>query len=211
MCIRDRDLLQRGDLVVVNNTRVRAARLLGRKEETGGVVEALILGRLDDGRWEALVRPARRLHAGTRLRFGNLRGSVLEDPVRGKALLDLESDDVEESIANYGEVPLPPYITSGPVDPEDYQTVFADKLGSAAAPTAGLHFSSSLLDHLAERGIDVATVDLQVGLDTFRPIETERVEDHEMHRERFSIPAETAAAVSAVRGRKGKVVAIGTT
>ena len=204
-------LLMSGDLVVVNNTRVRAARLHGRKEETGGAVEALILTRLDDGRWEALVRPARRLHAGTRLRFGELRGRILEDPVRGKALLELEGDDVEALIAAHGEVPFPPYITAGPSDPEDYQTVFADKVGSAAAPTAGLHFSAPVLAELADRGVDVATVDLQVGLDTFRPIDAEYVEHHEMHTERFSIPVETAAAVSEARSRGGRVVAIGTT
>ncbi|NOY56276.1 MAG: tRNA preQ1(34) S-adenosylmethionine ribosyltransferase-isomerase QueA [Actinobacteria bacterium] len=204
-------LLMSGDLVVVNNTRVRAARLHGHKEETGGAVEALILTRLDDGRWEALVRPARRLRAGTRLRFGELRGRILEDPVRGKALLDLEGDDIEALIAAHGEVPLPPYITAGPSDPEEYQTVFADKVGSAAAPTAGLHFSGPVLAELGDRGVGVATVDLQVGLDTFRPIDTEYVEHHEMHTERFSIPVETAAAVSETRRRGGRVVAIGTT
>jgi len=204
-------LLTSGDLVVVNNTRVRAARLHGRKEETGGAVEALILTRLDDGRWEALVRPARRLHAGTRLRFGELRGRILEDPVRGKVLLELEGDDIEAMIAVHGEVPFPPYITAGPSDPEEYQTVFADKVGSAAAPTAGLHFTAPVLAALADRGVDVATVDLQVGLDTFRPIDTEHVEHHEMHTEHFSIPVETATAVSGARRRGGRVVAIGTT
>ncbi|NIA24753.1 MAG: tRNA preQ1(34) S-adenosylmethionine ribosyltransferase-isomerase QueA [Gammaproteobacteria bacterium] len=204
-------LLTPGDLVVVNNTRVRAARLHGRKEETGGAVEALILTRSDDGHWEALVRPARRLHEGTRLRFGDLRGRILEEPVRGKALLEFEGSDIEALIAAHGEVPLPPYITAGPSDPEDYQTVFADKVGSAAAPTAGLHFSAPVLAELADRGVDVATVDLQVGLDTFRPIDTEHVEHHEMHTERFSVPVATAAAVAEARRRGGRVVAIGTT
>jgi len=204
-------MLNSGDLVVVNDTKVRAARLFGRKERTGGAVEALILSRLEDGRWEALVRPARRLRAGTVVQFGELRGRLVDDPVRGRVLLDFEGDDVEALIDAHGEVPLPPYITARPIDPESYQTVFADKVGSAAAPTAGLHFSASLLSELSERGIGVATVDLQVGLDTFQPIDTALVEDHKMHAEKFTIPSETTTAVAETHERGSKVVAIGTT
>jgi S-adenosylmethionine:tRNA ribosyltransferase-isomerase len=203
-------LLDEGDLVVVNTTRVRAARLRGHKEGTGGAVEALLLRRDDDGTWEALVRPARRLKVGTSLRLGSLRGDVLETPENGRTRLRLDGPDVEVVIANEGEIPLPPYI-DGPVDPAAYQTVFADEVGSAAAPTAGLHFTPHLLRGLVERGIGLATLDLQVGVDTFRPIGEEAVEDHVMHEEHYDIPEATARAVEEVHRRGRRVVAIGTT
>ncbi len=205
------NVLEPGDLVVINTTRVRAARLLGTKENTGGAVEALLLGEVENGLWEALVRPSRRLRAGTLLRFGRLGARMVSDPIQGKALLELQGDDIEGLIAAYGEVPLPPYITEGPVDPGSYQTVYADRLGSAAAPTAGLHFTEALLERLADRGVSVASVDLQVGVDTFRPIEEDVLEDHVMHSETFTIPAGTAEAVTETRKRGSRVVAIGTT
>ncbi|MCJ7726812.1 MAG: tRNA preQ1(34) S-adenosylmethionine ribosyltransferase-isomerase QueA, partial [Acidimicrobiia bacterium] len=203
-------LLNPGDLVVVNRTRVRRARLLGHREN-GGKVEALLLGPLGDSRWEALVRPARRLRQGDRLTFGGIRAKVAEDPIAGKAVLHLEAPDAEAAIAATGTMPLPPYFKGSLDDDERYQTVFADRLGSAAAPTAGLHFTGELFDALAIGGVQRAFVDLEIGLDTFRPISSETLEGHAMHTEKYRVDEEAAAAVADTRRRGGEIVAIGTT
>jgi len=204
------DLVGPGDLVVVNRTRVRRARLLGHKE-TGGKVEVLLLSPLGDGRWEALVRPARRLRPGTRLRFDAIDAEVVEGPTDGKAVLQVEAADVEAAIDASGIMPLPPYFKGVLEDDDRYQTVFADRVGSAAAPTAGLHFTQGVLDGLAARGVQRAFVDLEIGLDTFRPISSEMIEDHSMHTERYRVGEDTAAAVASTRRNGGEVVAIGTT
>lgn len=203
-------LVDPGDLVVVNRTRVRRARLLGHREN-GGKVEALLLGPLGDGRWEALVRPARRLREGDRLSFGEIRARLTADPVAGKAVLFLEAPDPEEAIAATGVMPLPPYFKGVLDDDERYQTVFADRLGSAAAPTAGLHFTKGVFDALAARGVETAYVDLEIGLDTFRPISAETLEGHTMHTEQYRVDEAAATAVAEARRRGGLVVAIGTT
>ncbi|MPZ52703.1 MAG: tRNA preQ1(34) S-adenosylmethionine ribosyltransferase-isomerase QueA [Acidimicrobiia bacterium] len=206
------DLLDPGDLVVVNETRVRSARLHGRKAKTGAKVEALVLRRVGPGVWEALLRPARRLRVGTVLDFGALRAEVLTTPVEGLATILLEGDDDPEIlIEEVGETPLPPYINRRLPDGERYQTMFARELGSAAAPTAGLHFTKTVVTGLEERGIAIAPVELKVGIDTFRPIETEDISEHVMHRERISIPEGTATAIASTRAEGGRVVAIGTT
>jgi len=207
------DLLDPGDLVVVNRTRVRRARLLGVKEGSGGRVEALLLRTLDGGLWEALVRPARRLRAGSRLRFGGLRATVVDDPVDGRVTLAIDAGDtpVETAIERWGLTPLPPYFHGTLGDPERYQTVYAEPTGSAAAPTAGLHFTPEVLGRLQDRGIRRVAIELDIGVDTFRPIATEDVETHRMHSERFRVGEEAAAAVADTRGRGGRVVAIGTT
>lgn len=206
-------LLRRGDLVVVNRTRVRQARLQGRREGTGGRVEALLLRPCGGGRWQALVRPARRLRAGEKVRFGGITATLVSDPEAGEAVLALDAGGVplEEALGRWGEVPLPPYFKGRLADPERYQTVYSAGVGSAAAPTAGLHFTSGLLEALGESGIGVAAVELDIGLDTFRPIGVERLEDHQMHRESYLLPPETAAAVEEARRRGGRVVAVGTT
>ena len=205
-------LLEEGDLLVVNRTRVRAARLVGRKIPTGGRVEALLARRLSSHRWEALVRPARRLRAGVRLEFGSLRGEMVTDPVDGVAELTLAGEgEVEDLVEEIGEVPLPPYITRTLSDPERYQTVYSSRPGSAAAPTAGLHFTPQLLDRLARRGVERAEIDLEVSWATFRPIGVERVGDHPMGAERYRIPPEAERAVHRCRERGGRVVAVGTT
>lgn len=205
-------LLGPGDLVVVNRTRVRRARLLGHKEGSGGRVEALLLRPTPRG-WEALLRPARRLRPGSRLRFGGIRATVVEGPERGEAVLALDSGEVplEEALDCWGQVPLPPYFTGRLDDPERYQTVYAGRPGSAAAPTAGLHFTPGVLRHLEDRGIEVAAVDLDIGVDTFRPIAEARLAEHRMHREDYTVGEEAAAAVAAARRRRGRVVAVGTT
>jgi S-adenosylmethionine:tRNA ribosyltransferase-isomerase len=206
------DLLAPGDLVVVNRTRVRRARLLGRKEGSQGRVEALLLRPVAGG-WEALVRPARRLRPGSRLAFGGIRATVLAGPDEGQALLALDSGEVplEAALERWGEMPLPPYFTGRLADPERYQTVYAARAGSAAAPTAGLHFTPAVLNQLGERGIEVASVDLGIGVDTFRPIAVASLEEHRMHREDYLVDEAAAGAVAAARRRGGRVVAVGTT
>lgn len=205
-------LLQPGDLVVVNRTRVRHARLRGVKSESGGAVEALLLRHLPDGHWEALVKPARRLRPGVDLVFGDLRATIVDGPRQGLAVLDLIAPgDLEKAIEQAGTVPLPPYITTELHDPGRYQTIFADRPGSAAASTAALHFTDEVVAGLSQRGIELATVELHVGLDTFRPIATESIDDHRMHSEWYDLPEETARAVEQARARDGRVVAIGTT
>ena len=206
-------LLRPGDLLVVNRTRVRRARLRGHREATGGRAEALLLRPESDGRWEALVRPGRRLRAGERLRFGEMAATVLEARGEGEVLLALDTGGLplDEALARWGEVPLPPYFKGRLEDPERYQTVYAAGAGSAAAPTAGLHFTPEVLAAAGERGIALAAVDLDIGVDTFRPIAAARLEDHRMHRESYAVPEETAAAVAAARARRGRVVAVGTT
>ena len=207
------DLLDPADLVVVNRTRVRRARLIGRKEETGGRVEALLLAPIGGDRWEALMRPARRLRHGTALRFGNLRAVVEGDPVEGRVMLALDAgeQDVESAIESSGTIPLPPYFHGRLDDPERYQTVYGEQATSAAAPTAGLHFTPAVLSRLTERGIAVAGIDLDIGIDTFRPIAAGDLEGHRMHSEHYRVGEETAAALGAARAGGGRVVAIGTT
>lgn len=205
-------LLAPGDLLVINDTRVRAARLFADKDPGGGKVEVLLLDRMDSVRWSGLVRPARRVRPGTRLVCGSMRIEVLTRPTDGMVTLAVEADtDIEEAIAASGVMPLPPYIQEPLDDPDLYQTVYAASPGSAAAPTAGLHFTPELLEHVADAGIDVHRIELRVGIGTFRPIATDRVEDHRMHAEWVSVPAATVTAVEAARARGGRVVAVGTT
>lgn len=205
------DLLRPGDLVVVNETRVRAARLIGQRRETGGRVELLILDQLDDGSWAALARPARRLRPGVEIDFEGLNATVLDEPKAGKVRILFDAADPERAISGAGTVPLPPYFAGELDDPERYQTMFAAAIGSAAAPTAGLHFTEEVTRRLEERDIPVVTVDLHVSLDTFRPMEVEDVADHDMHSEWCAVSSTTAEAVAITRGRRGRVVAIGTT
>lgn len=205
-------LLDPGDVVVINDTRVRAARLRGHRRPSGGAVELLLLGRRGK-HWEALVRPARRLGAGAIIDFGRMSARLETDPVDGlvEVTLDTSEDCVEDIVAAVGEVPLPPYIHEPLSDPGRYQTVFARRVGSAAAPTAALHFTEDTFGALEARGVEVATIELQVGLDTFRPITVEKIADHQMHSEWISVQAEAAGRIGAARERGGRVVAIGTT
>ena len=204
------ELLEPGDLVVVNRTRVRRARLVGEKEPNGGRVEVLLLTSLGEGRWQALVRPSRRLRKGVSLRFGPTKATIIAGPDDGRAVLEF-AGDVEAAVAAFGELPLPPYFSGRLPDSERYQTVYAERVGSAAAPTAGLHFTDEVIAGLRTRGVGWAAIDLEIGLDTFRPIATDRVEDHVIHTERFRVPAETADAVNMTKASGGRVVAIGTT
>lgn len=207
------ELLRPGDLLVVNRTRVRRARLEARRGDTGGKVEVLLVRRLDTRRFSALLRPARRIRPGQRLEAGPLRLEVVTRPREGVAEVLLEGfgDDPLELVEQVGRLPLPPYFHGTLADEERYQTVYAQRAASSAAPTAGLHFTEELLDAVQARGVGIAGVDLEVGLDTFRPIAVDTVEDHPMHSERYEVPPETAEAVRSARDRGGRVVAVGTT
>lgn len=200
-------LLRDGDVLVVNETRVIPARLRLRKP-SGGAVEVLLVEEQPDGTWRALVRPSRKVPTGSVLQAGDdLAVEVGEALPGGQRVVRLRSDDPEASLERHGEVPLPPYLHEGLRDPERYQTVFAAVPGSVAAPTAGLHLTPEVLDRCREAGADVRTVDLQVGLGTFQPVTAERLEDHEIHEERYAVPEATMAACEAA----DRVVAVGTT
>lgn len=206
------ELLDPGDVVVVNSTRVRAARLTGARRDTGGVVEVLLLGN-DGVAWEALVRPARRLRAGIVVEFDGMSAELMADPVDGVATVrfDVPVAKVEDRLPAVGTVPLPPYFHGELSDPGRYQTMFAKSVGSAAAPTAGLHFTRGVVAALGARGIEIVEIDLEVGLDTFRPISAPTLAEHRIHTERYTIPDATARAVAAGRSRGARIVAIGTT
>ncbi len=205
-------LLRGGDLLVVNRTRVRPARLRATKTASGGGMELLLLKRIDKSRWEALVRPARKVRAGAEFVAGQIRGTVESGPVEGHAIVSLESPiDIESALVGEGRLPLPPYITGGLAEPDRYQTIWADRPGSAAAPTAGLHFTPGLVDELITAGIGITSVDLEVGLATFRPITSDFIADHEMHREVFRVGEEAAAAIDRTRRLGGRIIAVGTT
>lgn len=211
--------LRRGDVLVLNETRVIPARLHLRKE-SGGAVEVLLLERQVDGAWSALVRPGRRVAPGTVLHPGpDLAvevGGVLDGGRRSVRLLGadgtvLEPGEQERALERHGKAPLPPYITAPLADPSRYQTTFARQPGSVAAPTAGLHLTPEVLDACRAAGATVHTVDLTVGLDTFRPVSVDRPEDHDIHSERYSVPQETLDACAAAKASGARVIAVGTT
>lgn len=204
-------LLDPGDLVVVNETKVRAARLIGRRTLTGGKVEILLLKHRGDGLWEALAKPARRLRPGVRIEFDGLSAVVSRGPEDGIVQVALDAEDEESVIAATGIVPLPPYFSGHLEHADRYQTLFANQPGSSAAPTAGLHFTRDVVDRLVKRDIRLTKVDLHVSLDTFRPMSVELVEDHKIHSEWCSVPASTARAIAETHVRGNKVVAVGTT
>jgi S-adenosylmethionine:tRNA ribosyltransferase-isomerase len=201
------DLLQEGDVVVVNETRVLPARLRLNKP-SGGAVEVVLLDSEGGGTWTALVRPSGKVPEGTELVAGDdLVVEVGERLAEGRRRVRLVADDLAAALARHGDVPLPPYLGGLKVEPDRYQTVYARVPGSVAAPTAGLHLTPEVLDRCRARGIDVVTVDLAVGLDTFRPVTAERIEDHPVHTERYRVPAATMDACRRAR----RVVAVGTT
>jgi S-adenosylmethionine:tRNA ribosyltransferase-isomerase len=208
-------LLRAGDLLVANDTRVRAARLRGRRDD-GGPAEVLLLERLDGCRFTALVRPGRRLHAGARITVDDRLRVAVAGPAsghRGARVVEVEcAGDIEDAIAAAGEAPLPPYIHAPLPDPQRYQTLYATGAPtSAAAPTAGLHFTAAVRDALAETGVGWATVQLDVGLGTFAPITVADVRGHRMHAERCTLSAATAARIEDTRAAGGRIIAVGTT
>ncbi|WP_145023245.1 tRNA preQ1(34) S-adenosylmethionine ribosyltransferase-isomerase QueA [Paenibacillus sp. Y412MC10] len=207
------DELQPGDTLVLNDTRVIPARLFGVKEETGAKAEVLLLKNLQGDTWEALVKPGKKLKKGSVIRFGDELQAVIEDEGEmGERKLTFTYKGIfQEILDRLGQMPLPPYIKEKLDDKERYQTVYSKHEGSAAAPTAGLHFTEELLDQIRAKGVTVAFITLHVGLGTFRPMSVERVEDHVMHAEYYSVNQETADILNEARARGGRIVAVGTT
>jgi len=206
--------LRSGDCLVLNNTKVIPARLLGVKEGTGAGVEVLLLKRREEDIWEALVKPGKKCRPGARLSFGEglLGAEVLETVEEGNRLIKFSYDGIfEEVLDRLGEMPLPPYITHKLQDRNRYQTVYAKYEGSAAAPTAGLHFTRELLDQIEAKGVQIAYVTLHVGLGTFRPVKEENVLAHHMHSEYFQVSEEAAELINGTRAKGGRVVCVGTT
>ena len=207
------ELLRPGDCLVLNDSRVLPARLIGSRP-TGGSVEVLLLSDLGGGKWDCLTKPGRKTLPGTDIAFGNVELSATVDSVSegGNRVVQFHYDGIFlEILERLGKMPLPPYIKEELQDPERYQTVYSRELGSAAAPTAGLHFTRELLDVIASRGVKVCYLTLHVGLGTFRPVKEDRIEDHEMHSEFCIVPEETARIVTETKRSGGRVVCVGTT
>ncbi|WP_216829124.1 tRNA preQ1(34) S-adenosylmethionine ribosyltransferase-isomerase QueA [Alkalihalobacterium elongatum] len=208
------DFLNEGDCLVLNDTRVLPARLYGVKEDTGAKVELLLLKQLEGDTWETLVKPGKKVKEGTTLVFGEgkLRGICKQSLEHGGRIIEFEYEGIfHEILDSLGEMPLPPYIKEQLEDQDRYQTVFAKHRGSAAAPTAGLHFTDELLEKLREKGVHIAFITLHVGLGTFRPVSVESIEEHEMHAEFYQMTEGTAMLLNQVREQGGKIVAVGTT
>lgn len=206
--------LKKGDCLVLNNTRVIPARLLGSKEDTGANVEILLLKRINEKEWECIVKPGKKLRIGARCVFGNgqLRAEIIDVLEEGNRLVRFEYEGIWEEVLNeLGEMPLPPYITHKLADKDRYQTVYAKFDGSAAAPTAGLHFTSELLDELENNGIKIAYVTLHVGLGTFRPVKVDNVLEHHMHTEYFEVSKESADIINETKENGGRIICVGTT
>lgn len=208
------DYLKPGDCLVLNNTKVIPARLHGIKKETGAHVEVLLLKRLEDDNWETLVKPGRKIKPGTVLQFGDglLEADVMEVVDEGNRIIHFRYDGIFEQVLDQlGEMPLPPYITHKLQDKNRYQTVYAKYEGSAAAPTAGLHFTEELLNQLEEMGVSLAYVTLHVGLGTFRPVKADNILEHHMHSEYYDISDEAAELINNTKKSGGRVICVGTT
>ena len=206
--------LNKNDVLVVNETRVIPARLIGVKDESGIPVEVLLLKRIEKDRWETLVKPGRRLRNGVSVTFGNgqLKATIGETTSAGGRIVTFFYEGVFEAVLDeLGQMPLPPYIHKRLEDPEQYQTVYAKHEGSAAAPTAGLHFTTELLDRIRQMGIDIVPILLHVGLGTFRPVKAENVEDHIMHEEYYMVTEESAERINRAHKNGGRIVCVGTT
>ena len=208
------EYIQPGDCLVINNTKVIPARLFGTKAETEAGIELLLLKRLEEKKWETLVKPGKKAKIGTKILFGDGRliGEVVDIVEEGNRIIQFTYDGIfEEILDELGEMPLPPYITSHLEDKQRYQTVYAKYEGSAAAPTAGLHFTPQLLEELKVRGADIAEVTLHVGLGTFRPVKAEKVSDHHMHSEFYQIDQAQADKINRAKAGGHRIIAVGTT
>lgn len=208
------DELNAGDCLVLNDTRVMPARLFGIKEETRAHIEVLLLKQLEKNRWETLVKPAKRVKIGTTISFGDglLRATCTDVLAHGGRIFEFSYEGIfYEVLEKLGEMPLPPYIHEKLEDRERYQTVYAKEIGSAAAPTAGLHFTEEILEKIRNKGVEIVFITLHVGLGTFRPISSETVEEHEMHSEFYSISESAAETINRVKEQGGNVIAVGTT
>ncbi|MGJ0122361.1 tRNA preQ1(34) S-adenosylmethionine ribosyltransferase-isomerase QueA [Staphylococcus hominis] len=208
------DYFEPGDTLVLNDTRVMPARLFGLKEETGAKVEMLMLTRIEDNDWEVLLKPAKRIKVGNTLSFGN--GKIIAECIKeleqGGRIMRLHYEGIlEERLDELGEMPLPPYIKERLDDPDRYQTVYAKENGSAAAPTAGLHFTDELLQKIKDKGVNIAFITLHVGLGTFRPVSVEDIDDHEMHSEYYQMSKETADMLNKTKENGHRIISVGTT
>lgn len=209
-----KEYLRPGDCLVINNTKVIPARLYGVKEETGAAVEVLLLKRLEGDVWETLVRPGKKCRVGAKLSFGDgrLRGEVVDVVEEGNRLIRFSYEGIfEEVLDSLGEMPLPPYITHKLEDKNRYQTVYAKYEGSAAAPTAGLHFTKELLEEIKAMGVKIAEVTLHVGLGTFRPVKVENILEHHMHSEFYQVSKEACDIINETKKNGGRVISVGTT
>ncbi len=209
------EYLKSGDCLILNDTRVLPARLYGEKEETGAHVEFLLLNQKENDVWEVITGPGRRAKVGARFQFGNgiLRAEILEVLDNGNRLARFffEGDSIFPVLEKVGEMPLPHYITEKLEDSERYQTVYSKELGSAAAPTAGLHFTPDMLQRIRETGVEIGFVTLHVGIGTFRPVKADNIEEHQMHSEHYHLPEETAQLIQKTKANGGRVIAVGTT
>lgn len=208
------DYLEKGDTLVLNNTKVLPARLIGTKEETNAVIEVLLLHNIEKDNWECLVKPARRIKVGTIVSFGNgeLKAKCLEEKDEGIRIFTFIYKGIFlEVLEALGTMPLPPYIHEKLKDQSRYQTVYAKEVGSAAAPTAGLHFTKELLEEVEQKGVNIAYVTLHVGLGTFRPVNVSKIEDHKMHSEYYHMTKEVADLLNKTKKNNKKIIAVGTT
>ena len=208
------DYLEPGDCLVLNDTKVIPARLIGAKEDTGGKIEVLLLKRGEGNVWETLVKPGRKARPGTRICFGEglLTGEIIDIVDEGNRRIRFEYEGIfEEILDRLGQMPLPPYITHQLEDKNRYQTVYAKHTGSAAAPTAGLHFTPKLLEQIEKKGVDIAKVTLHVGLGTFRPVKTENILEHHMHSEFYQIDEAAAEKINRAKDKGNRVICVGTT
>jgi S-adenosylmethionine:tRNA ribosyltransferase-isomerase len=213
------DLLHEGDTLILNDTRVMPARLLGVKSDTGAKVELLLLKQLAGDRWETLAKPGKRLRVGAKLSFGDdgsgsplLQAEIVDVGEQGARVVEFRYEGIfNELLDRLGEMPLPPYIKERLSDRERYQTVYAKHEGSAAAPTAGLHFTKPFLEQLERKGVQIGYITLHVGLGTFRPMSVDTIEEHTMHTEYYELSEETAAMLRSAKARNGRIVAVGTT
>ncbi|HOJ09019.1 MAG TPA: tRNA preQ1(34) S-adenosylmethionine ribosyltransferase-isomerase QueA [Clostridiales bacterium] len=206
--------LKQGDCLVINDTRVIPARLLGEKEDTGGKIEFVLLKKERDDIWEVILKPGRRARPGSRFVFGDgiLKAEIIDILDEGNRLVKFEFEGIFEQVLDkVGIVPLPPYITKKLSDSERYQTVYSKYRGSAAAPTAGLHFTNELIDSIKLMGVEVANITLHIGLGTFRPVKVDNVEEHHMHSEYYKIDQETCNKINAAKKSGGRIIAVGTT
>ncbi|MFC6464764.1 tRNA preQ1(34) S-adenosylmethionine ribosyltransferase-isomerase QueA [Marinilactibacillus sp. GCM10026970] len=208
------DELQAGDALVMNNTRVLPARLHGEKEETGAHIELLLLKNTTGDKWETLAKPAKKAKVGTKILFGDGRlvGIVQEELEHGGRIVEFSYEGIFlETLESLGEMPLPPYIKERLEDQDRYQTVYAKENGSAAAPTAGLHFTKEIIEKVEAKGVKIVFLTLHVGLGTFRPVNVENLDEHKMHEEFYQLSAESAQTLNDIRENGGKIVAVGTT
>lgn len=208
------DQLEKGDCLILNDSRVLPARIYGTKNDTGANVEFLMLRQIENNTWETLAKPGKKAKIGSRFTFGDgiMIGTVRDVTEEGNRIIEFECEEsIYTALDKIGQMPLPPYITEKLQDKERYQTVYSNELGSAAAPTAGLHFTKELLQRIKNKGVNIGYVTLHVGLGTFRPVKVDEITDHKMHSEHYEVPSSTAQLIKSTKANGKRVIAVGTT